>query len=41
MKKQFEQPEMELIRFSVADIVTNSIVPGEDELPGMPLINLD
>ena len=34
MKKIYEQPEVELLRFEIADVITESDDP--DELPSVP-----
>lgn len=34
MKTMYEQPELEIIKFQVADVITES--EGEDELPQFP-----
>lgn len=36
MKTMYEQPELEIVKFSVEDIITESVYD-EDELPPMPL----
>ena len=38
MKTMYEQPELEIVKFSVEDIITESIqTTGDDELPPMPV----
>lgn len=31
MKKFFEQPVAEIVKFNIEDVITTSVVPGEDE----------
>lgn len=39
MKKNYRELDVELIRFSASDVITES--PGNQELPGMPFIGDD
>lgn len=34
MKTYFADPELKIIRFEAKDVLTESPIPGEDELPG-------
>ena len=36
MKQKYEAPQIELLKWETSDIVTNSIVPGENETPPTP-----
>lgn len=34
MKEKFEKAELEVIEFETEDVITTSVIPGENELPG-------
>ena len=36
MKKFFETPEMDICKFAVEDVVTTSVIGGEEDLPFQP-----
>lgn len=33
MKKEFEMPEFEVMKFNIQDVITESVTPGENETP--------
>ncbi len=37
MKEKFEKAEMEIIEFETEDVITASVIPGDDELPGVDI----
>ena len=36
MKKDYEKPELEVVKLETVDVITISYTPGEDETPLVP-----